>query len=302
AIQGLAEAKGALTAPEQSLIAQQDRLIAVEFLAELDPLERNVFALKAERLQYRAIAAALGIPVNEARNAARSCERKRERFQLLYDTGRLCGYRASTIQAFAEGTASQEVETRARAHLHACTHCRAAATRPGSRLTQRLAAFLPLPVLLRHPLRRLGARFAPSPASSSTSLLAGTAGTKLGLVAALLAAVTAAAALHTITEQHRYTRRQTAERALPHKPIKRPNVTTPHDPVPALSKHPVSTRRGYMKLPRPHKRRLVVHRPRSAIAPQRRKTTLQLPPSRQPTPPIQAAGSSATREFGPEQP
>ena len=65
-------------------------------------------------MQYRAIAPVLGIPVNEARNTARACERKRERFQLLYDTGRLCGYRAQTIQALQNGESDERGARRAR--------------------------------------------------------------------------------------------------------------------------------------------------------------------------------------------
>jgi RNA polymerase sigma factor (sigma-70 family) len=118
-------AEASQTQPEDAALAQQDRLIAKEFLAELDPVERRVFALTAEGLRYRAIATALSIPANEARTAARSCERKRARFQLLYETGRICGYRAATIQALAQGAASGAIEQQAAAHLAACASCRA---------------------------------------------------------------------------------------------------------------------------------------------------------------------------------
>ena len=97
------QAQAAQTRPEDAALAAQDRLIAKEFLADLDPLERHVFALTAEGLRYRAIATALRIPVNEARTAARACERKRARFQLLYDTGRLVGYRAATSKRSRKG-------------------------------------------------------------------------------------------------------------------------------------------------------------------------------------------------------
>ena len=117
-------AEAGQTGPEDAALAQQDRLIAKEFLAELDPLERQVFALTAEGLRYRAIATALGVPVNEARTVSRSCERKRARFQLLYETGRICGYRAATLQALAEGAASGAVAQQAAAHLAACASCR----------------------------------------------------------------------------------------------------------------------------------------------------------------------------------
>jgi len=121
-------AEAAQTPPEDAALAQHDRLIAKEFLSELDPLERQVFALTAEGLRYRAIATALAIPVNQARAAARSCERKRARFQLLFETGRLCGYRAATIEALQSGNASGTLEQQARAHLAACQAC--GASRP----------------------------------------------------------------------------------------------------------------------------------------------------------------------------
>ena len=79
--------------PEQALLAREDDLIVGEFLAELTPLERSVFALVAEGRSWRAIATALELSKNEARNATRACERKREHFATLYSTGRLCGYR-----------------------------------------------------------------------------------------------------------------------------------------------------------------------------------------------------------------
>ena len=120
------EAQSAQTRPEDAVLAAQDRLIAKEFLAELEPLERQVFALTAEGLRYRAIATALRVPVNEARTAARSCERKRARFQLLYETGRLCGYRAETDEALANGRAAAHAVRQAQAHLAACEACKRA--------------------------------------------------------------------------------------------------------------------------------------------------------------------------------
>jgi RNA polymerase sigma factor (sigma-70 family) len=120
------EAEATQTRPEDAALAAQDRLLAKEFLAELEPLERQVFALSAEGLRYRAIATALRIPVNEARTAARSCERKRARFQLLYETGRLCGYRAAMIATLKTHHGSRAAVEQAKAHLAACSACRTA--------------------------------------------------------------------------------------------------------------------------------------------------------------------------------
>ncbi|MGH2844256.1 MAG: RNA polymerase sigma factor, partial [Solirubrobacteraceae bacterium] len=148
----MAEAREGQSAPEPSVLAEEDRLIAREFFTELSDIERRVFACIVEGLQYRAIATAENMPVNEARNIARACARKRERFQLLYDTGRLCGYRAQTIHALQNGeSTSGELAERAFAHLDNCTHCRLEHKTNAKRLRRNFrdqaAALLP-PVLI----------------------------------------------------------------------------------------------------------------------------------------------------------
>jgi RNA polymerase sigma factor (sigma-70 family) len=160
----MAEARESQSAPEPAALAHEDRLIASEFLTELTKDERRVFGWLVEGLQYRAIAPMLDIPVNEARNRARACARKRERFQLLYDTGRLCGYRAQTIQALQNGqSTSEELAERAFAHLESCAHCRLEHKTNARRLRRsfrdQAAALLP-PVFLGHLgwLTRLGVR------------------------------------------------------------------------------------------------------------------------------------------------
>jgi RNA polymerase sigma factor (sigma-70 family) len=126
AMHALAMARGAEAGPEQLALARQDRLVITEFLAELSALERRVFWLASEGMKYHRIATTLGIPVNQARNALASCERKRERFQTLHDSGRLCGYRSTTIKALLEGQAtSAQLAQLALAHVQACAHCRA---------------------------------------------------------------------------------------------------------------------------------------------------------------------------------
>jgi RNA polymerase sigma factor (sigma-70 family) len=151
-IYALAEAGTAAQAPETAALLEQDRSIAAEFMAELDPLEQLVFRRLVDGMRYRAIAAAEGIEPKLARNAAGSIERKRERFQILYDSGRLCGYRASTILALQRGEAtSVELATRAFAHLESCPQCRALhrtnARLLRARFERQAAALLPLPVL-----------------------------------------------------------------------------------------------------------------------------------------------------------
>jgi hypothetical protein len=131
----MAEARAREDAPEQAALAREDRLIAREFTTELTAQERRVFAGLVEGMAYRAIATALKIEENEARKIARACERKRERFQVLYDTGRLCGYRAETIQALTNRqSTSEELAERAFAHLESCAHCRLAHKTNATRL------------------------------------------------------------------------------------------------------------------------------------------------------------------------
>lgn len=121
----MAEAREREGAPELAALAREDRLIASEFTTELTEQERRVFGGLVEGMAYRAIGTALGIPENDARKIARECDRKRERFQLLYDTGRLCGYRAQTIHVLQDGeSTSEELAERAFAHLESCAHCR----------------------------------------------------------------------------------------------------------------------------------------------------------------------------------
>jgi RNA polymerase sigma factor (sigma-70 family) len=141
--------------PELAAVLAQDRLFVSEFLSELSELERRVFWLLSEGMRYRAIAPILDMEVNEARKAFRSCERKRERFQLLHDTGRLCGYRSHTIQALLSGEgASERLASGAFAHLEACAHCRSEHKTNARRLRrsfqEQAAALLPFPALAGH--------------------------------------------------------------------------------------------------------------------------------------------------------
>jgi RNA polymerase sigma factor (sigma-70 family) len=125
-IRAFTQARDPRSEPEHTTLIHQDRLIAIEFLAELTELERRVFSLSAEGMRYPTIALVLGIAPSRARKAARAFERKRERFQLLYDAGRLCGFCARTIRAMQNGEAiSHELAQRALAHLARCSHCRA---------------------------------------------------------------------------------------------------------------------------------------------------------------------------------
>src|SRR5258708_16864410 len=73
------------TSPENMALLGEDRSVILNFLAELDPFEREVSQLTAEGLRYGAIAKRLGVDVSKARRAARSVERKRIQFRLRHD-------------------------------------------------------------------------------------------------------------------------------------------------------------------------------------------------------------------------
>ena len=127
AIHATQQARSADQTPEQLALARQDRLLITEFLAELTGRnELHVFWLVTEGMGYNRIAKILKIEANEARNTVAACERKRERFQKLHDSGRLCGYRAATIKALLEGqAASPELVGLAVAHVARCARCQA---------------------------------------------------------------------------------------------------------------------------------------------------------------------------------
>lgn len=139
--------------PERALIAQEDDMIVGEFLSELTPLERKVFVLMADERSWRAIGTALGLAENEARNATRSCSRKRDLFLKLYRTGRLCGYRSRTITALLSHEQTGELALeQALAHLQHCRTCQAQHQTTDGQLRAtfegRALAVLPMPVLL----------------------------------------------------------------------------------------------------------------------------------------------------------
>ena len=110
--------------PERILLAQEDEFFIGEFISELTPQEREVFVLISDGQSYRAIATTLSIDEKEARNLKRACEKKRERFVTLFETGRLCGYRSHTINGVLSGKETSEAAWRqAVAHLRHCRNC-----------------------------------------------------------------------------------------------------------------------------------------------------------------------------------
>ncbi|HSZ69112.1 MAG TPA: sigma-70 family RNA polymerase sigma factor [Solirubrobacteraceae bacterium] len=152
-IQVLEQARAQDENPESRLLASEDRLLVREFLAELSDEEYAAFCCVLDgHAGYRLVALRLGRPANEVRRALREAYRKCERFQVLYERGRLCGYRSQTIKALQEGRSDSCVLLeRATAHLDHCSSCRAEHNTNSQRLhatfqRQAAAAILPLPV------------------------------------------------------------------------------------------------------------------------------------------------------------
>jgi RNA polymerase sigma factor (sigma-70 family) len=237
-MQRIAEGQESQAGPEEAALLDQDRLIVNEFLAELDELEQRVFRLIADGMRYRAIATALEIPVNEARNASRSCERKREHFQLLYDTGRLCGYRATTIQALQGGELTgEELARRAFAHLDACASCRAEhktnAKRLGSTFADQLAALLPLPALLGRLAwsprcwPRTSAHLGSGARERGAAILAGGTGAKITAGVATVAVIAGGTIGATHALEHRATPAHRHTAAAPAGPASEARLTRP---------------------------------------------------------------------------
>ncbi len=115
--------------PVAELERAQERALAREFAATLEPHERRVLVCKydtdgSEPAGYKVIARRLGLGVGRVRSAERSIERKIERFAAVYAAGRLCDLRETAVTALAAGTADPRQATTALAHVKHCGHCR----------------------------------------------------------------------------------------------------------------------------------------------------------------------------------
>jgi len=181
-----------------------------------------VFLLVTDGKGFNRIAKELEMPVNQARNTVAACERKRERFQLLYDKGRLCGYRATTITALLNGQAtSDELAKLAIAHVAGCAQCRAEHKTNAHRLRrafeEQAAALLPptlaghLGGLTRASARSLAGRIRPDWVSlaqdgarerAAALLAGGGASAKLAAAALTAAAIAGSTIAATHTSPH----------------------------------------------------------------------------------------------------
>lgn len=115
--------------PSSHVEGDEERALAHEFAATLDPHEQRVLRAKydtegAAPAGYKVVARRLGLSVGSVRSAERSIERKIERFAAVYTAGRLCDFREAAISALAQGTADERQAELARAHIEHCLHCR----------------------------------------------------------------------------------------------------------------------------------------------------------------------------------
>jgi hypothetical protein len=108
------------------LVAARERIAtAADLMAQLDPFEKRVIAVMATHgLGVKRAAKALGEPVKTVLAAARSARRKLDQVAAITAAGRMCDYREQALYAHAHGTAQDEQERTARAHLAACAGCR----------------------------------------------------------------------------------------------------------------------------------------------------------------------------------
>ncbi|HWY90758.1 MAG TPA: hypothetical protein VNY31_08820 [Solirubrobacteraceae bacterium] len=185
---------------------------AADLMAQLSEIEARVVLVKATRgIGAKAAARELGLPVKDARAAARSAQGKLEMVAAIAAAGRMCAYREGAVVAHARGEAFGEQARVARAHLRACGACRVEYRRLRREMRGRdwqrsaAAVFLPMPAgggghggWLERVAGWLSARhFAPRGVGERTAEAAGAAG-GVGVVKATAAGTAIIAATATV--------------------------------------------------------------------------------------------------------
>ena len=269
-VSALQAARSAEETPEQIALAHQDELLLNELVRELTPFQQQVFDLTTEGKRYKKIAEALGVSTAQARSATRACESKGRTFLLLYESGRLCGYRTETIKAIQTGgTASEDLAELAIAHLENCPHCRAEHRTNGARLRQRFneqaSALMPPALIVRWSLfthssrARAITRFLPDAGAgrevlrerAGAVIATGGVGAKLAVTALIGAAVVAGGINASHVLEH-----QPARRARPHLASPRAPQATVVEQETLLFSHPQTHART------PSAKRTARHKPR----------------------------------------
>jgi RNA polymerase sigma factor (sigma-70 family) len=99
--------------------------LALEFLSELQPAERDTWTLAhGPGLSQREIAARLGLTLLDVKRHLYHATHKLQRFRVVVEHDRLCARRAEVIAELAAGRADRHEAGIARAHLNRCSSCR----------------------------------------------------------------------------------------------------------------------------------------------------------------------------------
>lgn len=199
-------------APEEVVELADSAQRAADLMAQLSEIEARVVLVKATRgVGAKAAARGLGLPVKDARAAARSAQGKLEMVAAIAAAGRMCAYREGAVVAHARGEAFGEQARVARAHLRACGSCRVEYRRLRREMRGRdwqgsaAAVFLPMPAAggghggwLERVVGWLSARhIAPRGVGERTAEAAGAAG-GVGVVKATAAGTAIIAATATV--------------------------------------------------------------------------------------------------------
>jgi hypothetical protein len=226
----------------EDLVELKDRVArAADFVAQLSELERDVVAAMAiQGTGVKLTARMLGLPVKTVRVAERSAQSKLDRVAVIAAAGRMCDYREGSVAAYATGSAGDQDERLARAHLAACAPCRGTYTWLVREMHSRgfqggaAAAFLPVPLgPLGHHLGPLGRMLGlltdsslpvGGPGERAAEVLGGAGVVKVAAAggAVVMAGATLATGIHTLVmpspPQHAPPKHHHARRAARHVP------------------------------------------------------------------------------------
>ncbi len=278
-------------APEEVVELADSAWRAADLMAQLSEIEARVVLVKATRgIGAKAAARELGLPVKDARAAARSAQGKVEMVAAIAAAGRMCEYREGAVVAHARGEAFGEQARVARAHLRACASCRVEYRRLRREMRGRdwqrsaAAVFLPMPAAggghrgwLERVAGWLSARhIVPRGVGERTAEAAGAAG-GVGVVKAtaagtaiIAATATVAGGLHALVIPVHHSHR----RPHPHVAVVSAVAAAP---VPVAASQPVAPAGG-----------AALVRPSAQVLAARRRAQAE------------ARASRAEREFGPE--
>lgn len=118
-------------------------------LAELTERQAVIFKLhRGEGQKRKAVARQLGITEAEVLKDLYAATHRIAQFTVVLEAGRACGKRAAAIEAYVAGRATPDEVRRAKAHLAACQPCLLAYRRAVPRVANKVAALIPMPLLV----------------------------------------------------------------------------------------------------------------------------------------------------------